>query len=208
MIGGSHTYRQLAWLMAAVALLIGAVACGGAAEPAAGGFTPTAPADNAPEGVLMAREAVLEHLRDGVNECVPPKQATWSQDEVPNPPAGYDVYRFLSGGCAITITTSTEATEDQVYHVALGDGATGFCWQAVVDSRGRVILAGSEAQTDPVIGNPAKNYCEAQGYVFEMVELPSGQMCGTCTFDNGRSCNAWAFFHGACTPENAPTPEP
>ncbi len=208
MLRGTPLLRRLADLLAICIIVLAATACGSSAEPAANGFTPTAPADDVPDGVLMAREAVLEQLRDGVNECVPPKQASWNLDVVPNPPDGYDVYRFLSGGCAITITTTTETKEDQVYHVALGDGATGFCWQAVVDNRGRIILAGSEAQTDPTIGNPAKNYCEAQGFTFEMITLPSGQMCGKCTFDNGLSCNAWAFFHGACTPENAPTAVP
>lgn len=208
MNGRRLTHSVLLGLFWIAILPLTTVACDRATEPDGGGFTPTAASGNAPEGVLMARDAVLEQLRDGVNECVPPKQAAWTQDEVPNPPDGYDVYRFLSGGCAMTITTTTETSEDQVYHVALGDAATGFCWQAVVDNHGRVILTGAEAQTNPVIGNPAKNYCEAQGYVFDMVQLPTGQMCGTCTFEDGRSCNAWAFFHGACTPDNAPTAVP
>lgn len=208
MIRRNISHWRMVTTVGFVILMLAASACAGNSEPAAAGFTPTAPADAAPEGVLRAREAVLTFLRDGNNECVPPKQAGWIQNEVPNPPDGYNVYRFLSGGCAITITTTTEPAEEEVYHVALGDGPTGFCWQAVVDDRGRIILTGNEAQTDSSIGNPAKNYCEAQGYTFAMVELPSGQMCGTCTFDDGRLCNAWAFFHGACTPEDAPPPAP
>lgn len=192
----------------AVMILVGLLASCGGGEPAANGFTPTAPADSVPEGVLAAREAVLAELREVVVECVPPKQATWTQDDVPVAPEGYNVYRFLSSDCAITITVSQEPTDDPIYHVALGDGATGFCWQAIVNARGQILRTGAEAQTDPVFGNPAKNYCEANGFTFEMVALSSGQMCGRCTFDDGRSCNAWAYFHGACTPENAPTPEP
>ena len=195
-------------IILAFGVLMTVAACGGATETAATGFTPTAPAGDVPAGVLKAREAVLDYLRQGANECVPPKQAGWTLDDVPNPPDGYDVYRFLSGGCAMTITTAAESTADPIYHVALGDGPTGFCWQAVVNSMGQILLTGSEAQTDPTLGNPAKNYCEQQGYTFEVVTLRSGQLCGQCAFDNGRSCNAWAFFHGACTPDNAPTPEP
>lgn len=204
---GSQLFRLVAGILAAVLLFMPA-ACGGTIEPAADGFTPTAPAGDVPAGVLRARESVLDYLRTGANECVPPKQAGWTLDEVANPPAGYDVYRFLSGGCAMTITTTAESTTVPIYHVALGDGPTGFCWQAVVDEQGRIVLTGSEAQTDPTLGNPAKSYCEQQGYTFEIVTLKSGQPCGRCVFDDGRSCNAWALFHGACTPETAPAPEP
>lgn len=204
----SHYFHTIAALVAIILILCLTVSCGGEAEPEATGFTPTAPADSVPEGVLNAREAVLAEVREVAIQCVPPKQAKWTQDEVPVPPEGYDVYRFLSSDCAITVTVSQEPTDDPIYHVALGDGATGFCWQAIVNRRGQILRTGSEAQTDPVFGNPAKNYCEANGYTFEMVTLSSGQMCGTCNFDNGLSCNAWAYFHGACTPENAPTPEP
>ena len=204
---GSHPIRPVAVALVA-ALLFMLAACGGAAEPAASTTTPADPAGEVPAGVLRAREAVLDYLRAGANECVPPKQAGWTLEEVANPPAGYDVYRFLSGGCAMTITTAAESTAAPVYHVALGDGPTGFCWQAVVDEQGRIVLTGSEAQTDPTLGNPAKSYCEQQGYTFEVVTLKSGQLCGRCEFEDGRSCNAWAFFRGACTPDGAPGADP
>lgn len=157
---------------------------------------------------MMAREAVLEFLRDGANECVPPRQAGWTMKEEPQPPAGYDVYRFESGGCMMTITTAVEPADSPIYHVALGDGPTGFCWQAVVDANGQILLTGNAAQTDPTLGNPAQAYCEEHGYVFQVVTRPGGDLCGMCVFEDGLICNAWAYFHGACTPENAPTPEP
>lgn len=89
------------------------------------------------------------------------------------------------------------------YHVALGDGPTGFCWQAVVDATGQILLTGNAAQTDPTLGNPARAYCEARGYTFEVVTRKGGDLCGMCVFDDGHVCNAWAYFHGACTAENA-----
>jgi putative hemolysin len=141
-------------------------------------------------------------------ECVPPKQAGWTVSAVPNPPTGYEVYRFQSGGCAITITATQEMSDDMVYHVALGDGVTGFCWQAIANDHGQVLLTGNAAQTDPTYGNPAQSFCEQNGYTYEVVTLETGQLCGQCRFDNGHVCNAWAFFHGACTLENAPTAEP
>lgn len=201
MMRGSQ-YLRISILNLAVLLFAAAmVACGGATEPLAP--VPATPAGDAPAGVLRARDSVLDYLRNGVNECVPPQQASWTSDDVPNPPDGYDVYRFNSGGCAISITTTSEPAAEPIYHVSLGDGATGFCWQAVVDDHGQILLTGSAAQTDPTLGNPARNYCEQQGFTFEMVTLSSGQLCGRCTFDDGQSCNAWAYFHGACTPESA-----
>ena len=172
----------------------------------AGAATETAtavPTENAaPEGVLQAREAVLTLLRQGANECVPPKQAGWSVEAEPEPPAGYDVYRFQSGGCRMTITVPQVVGETELYHVALGDGPTGFCWQAVVDANGQVLLTGNDAQTDPTLGNPAKAFCEARGYTYEVITRAGGSLCGVCVFDDDLACNAWAYFHGACTPEN------
>ena len=174
-------------------------ACAGPANVA---VTPAPTESAAPEGVLQAREAVLAFLRQGANECVPPKQAAWSVEADSAPPAGYDVYRFESGGCRMTITVP-RSPGDTIYHVALGDGPTGFCWQAVVDANGQVLLTGNAAQSEASLGNPAQTHCEARGFTYEVVTTAAGQQCGTCVFDNGRSCNAWAYFHGACTTENA-----
>jgi putative hemolysin len=186
-------------------LLLSLSACGTPVAPEPDSNA-TTEAEDIPAGVLDAREAVLDFLRDGANECVPPRQAAWTTESIANPPAGYDVYRFHSGGCAMTITVPEESADEPVYHVALGDGATGFCWQAVVDERGQILLTGNAAQTDPTIGNPAQLYCEQEGYSFEVFTSEAGQLCGKCVFEDGRSCNAWAFFHGACTPETGQTP--
>jgi putative hemolysin len=168
------------------------------------GIEPTAVAVEVPDGVLRARESVLTFMRTSANECVPSAGASWRVEQDENAPAGYEVYRFRSDGCTMTITQAEEQREGMHYHVALGDGPTGFCWQAVVDSRGEVIKTGNAAQTDPTLGNPAETYCTQQGFRFEVVDLPVGGQCGMCVFDDGRMCNAWAFFHNACTLENAP----
>ena len=194
---------RMAALLAVVMLLSG---CAGAAVEPAAVAEPTESA--VPDGVLRAREAVLAFLREGANECVPPKQAGWTAEAEPRPPAGYDVYRFHSGGCMMTITVPSASTEDIHYHVALGDGPTGFCWQAVVDSRGQILLTGNEAQTDTTLGNPAKTYCEDQGYTYEVITRPGGDLCGMCVFEDGLSCNAWAYFHGACSPDSAREAQP
>lgn len=203
---GNQISHALA-LLSALLLGITLAACGGGAESALATDAATATPE-APAGVLAARDAVLSFMREGAMECVPPEQAGWTVSDVANPPAGYNVYRFQSGGCAMTITATEEVSDDMVYHVALGDGVTGFCWQAIANARGQVLLTGNAAQTDPTYGNPAQSYCEQNGHTFEVVTLDSGQLCGQCLFADGRACNAWAFFHGVCTPENAPTVEP
>ena len=208
MFKGSQLFSRAGGILALVALCAALAACGGTTEPEAAAAIPTSAVAEVPAGVMKARESVLDFLRQGANECVPAEQAGWTHEDIPNPPAGYDVYRFLSGGCAMTITVAEEAGDDPIYHVALGDGPTGFCWQAVVNGKGQILLTGNAAQTDPTLGNPAQNYCEQQGYTFEVVTLGSGQVCGMCVFEDGLSCNAWAYFHGACTPENAATVEP
>ena len=191
---------RLLWL---VGCLTAALCLSGCAAASTETATAVPTESAAPEGVLQAREAVLTLLRQGANECVPPKQAGWSVEAEPEPPAGYDVYRFQSGGCRMTITVPQIVGEPELYHVALGDGPTGFCWQAVVDANGQVLLTGNDAQTDPTLGNPAKAFCEARGYAYEVITREGGSLCGVCVFDDGRACNAWAYFHGACTPENA-----
>jgi putative hemolysin len=201
---------QFMRLIAALGILViimTQVTCKEVSEPpvATANLTPTV---DVPAGILEARESVLDFLRDGANECVPPEQASWTAEPVANPLTGYDVYRFHSGGCVMTITVAAEPTEEMIYHVALGDGVTGFCWQAVVGVNGQILLTGNAAQSDPALGNPAQKYCEQQGYTFEVVTQESGQLCGMCIFEEGLSCNAWAFFHGACTPENALTSMP
>lgn len=188
------------WLVGCLMVALSLSGCAAAATETA---TAVPAGDVAPEGVLQAREAVLTLLRQGANECVPPKQAGWSVEAEAEPPAGYDVYRFQSGGCRMTITVPQVVGETELYHVALGDGPTGFCWQAVVDAKGQVLLTGNAAQTDPTLGNPAKAFCEARGYTYDVVTRASGSLCGVCVFADGRACNAWAYFHGACTPENA-----
>jgi putative hemolysin len=201
-----YTHRLII-LLGLLVVVLSVAGCGAqAAEPAVEPAANVLPEGaTIPDGVMQARETVLAYLRDGANECVPPEIARWSAtDRSASAPAGFDVYHFESGGCSMTITTPAASTEAPIYHVALGDGASGFCWQSVGDEHGKIVLTGEAAQTDHVLGNPAKAYCESEGHTFEVRTLANGSKCGVCAFEDGRTCNAWAFFHGACTPENAP----
>ncbi|HRQ40759.1 MAG TPA: DUF333 domain-containing protein [Chloroflexota bacterium] len=160
----------------------------------------------APAEVVVVRDAVLDYLRQGANECVPPAMSVWQTSTGgPQTPAGYALYRFTTGdSCTVTISYPLENKAEPLYHVALGHGATGFCWQALVDGRGRVVKTGVAANNDPDIGNPAAIYCEAQGHVFEVVTQPTGLQCGYCVFADGSRCNGWAYLHNECQPGDQP----
>jgi putative hemolysin len=171
-----------------------------ASEPVA-----TAVAENAltaPAEVITVRDAVLDFLRDGANECVPPEGVIWrTSSGGEQTPAGYELYRFTSGDdCTITVSYPLENQADSLYHVALGHGGTGFCWQALVNENGQVIKTGEAANSDPEIGNPARIYCEAQGHQYEIVTQPGGLECGQCVFSDGSRCNGWAYLNHMCQP--------
>ena len=154
---------------------------------------------SAPEEVLAARVAVLRFLRDGAGECVPPKGVTWT--EVPgNAPAGFDVYRFDSEGCLMTVSFPLPAAESTNYHVTLHNRVTGFCWQANVDAEGTITATGMQAGMLPELVNAAAAYCKEQGHTYDVQEQKDGQQCGVCLFEEGESCNAWAYLQGICSP--------
>jgi putative hemolysin len=152
-----------------------------------------------PPHVLAARRSVLNFLREGANECVPPRGVVW--ESLPGAAVeGFDVYRFGSEGCQMTVSYSLPETAETLYHVTLHNGETGFCWQANVNDAGSVVNTGLEAGMLPELANAAAAYCKDQGYTYTVADQSDGTQCGVCTFDDGQSCNAWAYFQGICTP--------
>lgn len=194
-------------LLGALVLGLMAAGCGGQTEPTV--VEPTAdPAVAAPTDMVAAREGVLGFLRTSANQCVPPEGAGWrAEPGGPNTPAGYEVFRFYSDDCVMTVSHPL-GEEGDVYHVAIGDTLTAFCWQAIVDGQGQVIATGMDAQSIPGLGNPAAQYCEEQGYAFDILDRDSGGQCGVCVFPDGSMCNVWGFFHGICGPGDFPAAEP
>lgn len=185
-------------LMVALAL----AGCG-STQQAAPEQPAAAPEAAVPADVVAAREAVVDFLREGAISCVPPEVATWrTTTRDIDLLEGFRVYQFSSGDCMTTVTVPRGDDSPEVYHVAVANSTTGFCWQAVVDGTGELILTGALAQADATFGNPAQTYCEQQGYTFELRGEAAGGSCGYCVFDEGRECNAWAYFHGACSPQD------
>lgn len=152
----------------------------------------------APDGVIGARRAVLDFLRDGALICVPPAGVSW--DTQPGPaPKGFEVYRFESEGCFMTVAYPLPETAESVYHIAVHNSVTGFCWQANVDKAGEVVATGSRAGMDPALAETAAAYCQAQGYSYAVKEQADGTSCGVCSLEDGRSCKAWAYYQGFCS---------
>ncbi len=157
------------------------------------------PGPGTPEEVLAARRAVLAFLRDGANECVPPPGVIW-EIKPANAPHGFDVYRFDSEGCLMTISYPLPPTAETLYHVTLHNNVSGFCWQANVDAEGAIVDTGTAAGMLPELANASAAYCKEQGHTYQVQDQSDGQRCGVCLFDDGGSCNAWAFFQGMCAP--------
>lgn len=150
-----------------------------------------------PQEVLAARRAVLDFLRVGAITCVPPRGAIWKT--LPGEaPQGFDVFRFDSEGCSMTISYPLPETTETLYHVTLHNSVLGFCWQANVDAEGEIVTTGTEAGLLPELSNAAAAFCEEQGHTYEVQDQSDGQRCGQCVFEDGESCNAWAYFQGMC----------
>jgi putative hemolysin len=104
----------------------------------------------------------------------------------------------------MSVTYPLPATDETVYHVSIGSRTIGLCWQAMVDSHGRVAETGSAAELAAGSDSAAAVYCREQGYVYEVRTQPNGTRCGVCAFPDGSVCSSWAFLRGQCQPGDQP----
>lgn len=186
-------------------LLVPLVGCGKAANETAAAPAPT-PTAEIPDAAITAREIVLNYLRDGANECVPPANTRWRADPG-QAPEGFAVYRFKAEDCLMTVSYEEVASTEVNYHVTIGDSKTGFCWQAAVGATGRVQATGLEAEMRPELVTAAAAYCTNQGYSYEIRPQPDGRECGVCIFDDNSTCNAWSYYQLECVPGDIPASE-
>lgn len=58
------------------------------------------------------------------------------------------------------------------------------------------------------IPNPASVFCEQNGNKLEIFTADDGSQSGVCIFQDGSTCDEWAYFRGECGPsaQNNPTP--
>jgi putative hemolysin len=60
---------------------------------------------------------------------------------------------------------------------------------------------GTDSPTEQAaLPNPASEYCVNQGYSLEIITAEDGSQSGLCLFDDGSSCDEWAYFRGECAP--------
>ena len=184
------------WLILALFTLLAFTGCAQPVQEVQPEAT-ASPGMRAPDAVLAARRAVVDFLRDGATICVPPAGATW-QTSTATAPEGFEVYLFESDECFITVASPQPATGETLYHVALHNSVIGFCWQAHVDAQGNIVATGTRAEMPQQLSDAAAAYCLEQGYEHEVKEQADGTRCGVCTFADGRSCKAWAYYQGMC----------
>jgi len=192
---------------AGVSLLL-LILVGCSAPPAAGGppeESLPASETEVPAPVLKAQEAVLGFLQEGAYGISPPPGVTWTVDTgASDLPEGFVYYFFASGSSIMSITYPEAAGPDTLYHVSIGDTATGLCWQANVDSTGSIVETGTVSELSLGDANPAALFCESQGYRYEIHDQPAGGQCGVCVFPDESTCISWAYLRGQCGPGDRP----
>lgn len=194
-----HVARVL--LLGVILVGVGtAVACNTAdeaTEPAAEEPTNTV---EVPEEVMVVREAALEHLRTIAQIMVPPESTPWqssTNDDFAE--TGTSVYLFSAEDDKLSISYPSPATDETLFYVALRNSTLDFCWQAFIDADGEIQSSGYDV-VEPGLANPSAQYCEDQGFTFEIRTREDGKECGACVFSEEDMCNAWDYFYGNCGP--------
>ena len=62
------------------------------------------------------------------------------------------------------------------------------------------IETGTQITSGTQLANPASTYCIEHNGKLDIKDSSGGQY-GVCTFDNGSSCEEWAYFRGECSPQ-------
>ncbi len=57
------------------------------------------------------------------------------------------------------------------------------------------------------LANPAAVFCEENGYDYQIQNEADGSQAGVCVFDDGSTCDGWAYFRGECGPDTAEASE-
>ncbi len=165
-----NTFSVLLTLMASLAF----TACGtfqiGLATPT----PPTRPTANEagtdpasespPAGVLVARDAALEHLRAEVGSTAPAASLAWEvTDTTPENLLGAGAYTFNSPGWTVTVSYPIVAPEAVIYDVVVVSEPEDVEWACKVDALGAIIDTSNPGTGTPVIG-----------WLGHVVSLPAG----------------------------------
>lgn len=188
--------------MLAIMMVIGLLALTGC-NPAEADAEPEAvstPEIEVPTAVINARDVAIDFVRQAAAISVPPAGTPWHASKpAKETTAGATVYRFINGDSTVSVAYPDPEPDDVVYYISLRNAADGFCWQAFVAGDGEILGTGYDAVAAEAV-NPAVNYCEAQGFTYDIITKADGEPCGACVFDDGTACNAWDYLYGTCGP--------
>ena len=60
----------------------------------------------------------------------------------------------------------------------------------------------------PNLPNPASVYCKQNGHKLEIRTAADGSQSGVCVFQDGSTCDEWAYYRGECGPAAHESPTP
>ncbi|MCA9943605.1 MAG: DUF333 domain-containing protein [Ardenticatenaceae bacterium] len=183
-------------------LLLGTAVSCATTEEAEQTTDDTASEIEVPGEVTVVQEAALEHLRTIAQIMVPPESTPWdmtTNDDFAE--TGTSIYLFSAEDDKLSISYPTPASEETLFYVALRNASLDFCWQAFINAKGEIQSSGYDL-VEPGLSNPSAQYCEEQGYTFEIRTRDDGKQCGACVFSEAEDdvCNAWDYFYGNCAP--------
>ena len=183
-------------------LLLGTAVSCATTEEAEQTTDDTASEIEVPGEVTVVQEAALEHLRTIAQIMVPPESTPWdmtTNDDFAE--TGTSIYLFSAEDDKLSISYPTPASEETLFYVALRNASLYFCLQAFINAKGEIQSSGYDL-VEPGLSNPSAQYCEEQGYTFEIRTRDDGKQCGACVFSEAEDdvCNAWDYFYGNCAP--------
>jgi hypothetical protein len=112
---------------------------------------PSAVTAELPDGVKMARDAMLTHVTSKYDIKLPVSDADWAVEyDALEDIIGAGAYRLTADSCVVTISNPLMFPDTFIYHVILDDAAAGFHWEGDVDCQGQVLQPWSSANNPAV----------------------------------------------------------
>lgn len=101
---------------------------------------PTAVTAELPDGVRMARDAMVTYVTFKYDITLPVSDADWAVEYLAlEDIIGAGAYRLTADSCVVTISNPLMAPDTTIYHVVLDDAAADFHWEGDVDCQGQVL---------------------------------------------------------------------
>jgi hypothetical protein len=89
---------------------------------------------------LVARDVVLQYVREQHADRAPPEGAVWAGECAGQPGAvGHESCRFVAADWTMKVDYDVLPPDQVLYSVELGNSATMFVWRGQVDAQGQVL---------------------------------------------------------------------